>query len=131
MSTAFYIALEKKISNTDTLVNGHFLAKNSDALEKMAKELGVQTLMSFVSASLQDIASLMEVDVDSIKGNPKYEEKWFSAEDGLRTVSTLLENLDESLKGDRNKVEAELCEFAHVLQIAKSNDIHWHLAIDY
>lgn len=128
---AFYIVLEKKIPNTDTSVNGNFLSKNSDALEKMAKKLGVQTLMSFFSASPDEIASLMEVDVDSIRGNPKYEEKWFAAEDGLRTVNALLENLSQSKMDQLDRGEADLREFVRFLEFAKSNGIRWHLAVDY
>ena len=65
-----------------------------------------------------------------LKGNPKYTEKWFGAEDGLCTVNALLENLG-GFKGDGDKVEAELQEFVCVLQLAQSKDIRWHLAIDY
>jgi hypothetical protein len=128
---AFYIVLEKEIPNTDISVNGNLLSKNSEALEQMAKQLGVETLMGFFSASLDEIASLMEVDVDSIKRNPKYQEKWFAAEDGLRTVNTLLENLFQFKMAEPDRVEADLREFAQVLELAKSNGIRWHLAIDY
>jgi hypothetical protein len=128
---AFYIVLEREIPNTDISVNGNFLSKNSDALEKMAGKLGVDALMSFFSASPDEIASLMEVDVDSIKGNPKYKEKWFAAEDGLRTVSTVLENISRFKMAEPDGVEANLREFARVLELAKSSGIRWHLAIDY
>lgn len=127
---SLYIVLERELPGTDIYVNGNFLSKNKDTLEKVAKKLGVATLMSFFSASPDEIASLMEVDVDSVKGNPKYEEKWFAAEDGLRTVNSLLGTLSGSGIGDVDRVEADLREFTKVLELAKSNGIRWHLAID-
>jgi len=126
---SLYIVLEKKIPNIDIYVNGNFLS-NSKELEKLAKKSGVPSLISFFSTSPEEIADLMEKDVESLKGSPTYTEKWFAAEDGLRTVNALLENLG-GFKGDRDKVEAELQEFVRVLQLAQSNDIRWHLAIDY
>ena len=56
----------------------------------------------------------MEKDVESLKGNPKYREKWFGAEDGRRTASAVPENLG-GFKGHRDKVAAELQEFVRVL----------------
>ena len=127
---SLYIVLEKKIPNVDVYVNGNFLSKHSKELEKLAKKSGVATLMSFFSTSPEETAYLVEKDVESLKGNAKYSEKWFGAEDGLRTVQALLGNLT-GLKGDRDKVEAELQEFVRVLELAQSNDIRWHLAVDY
>jgi len=129
---AFYVVLEKQTSNADVYVNGNFISKNSDALDKLAKQLGVRTLLSFFSVSPEEIASLLEVEsVDSIKDNSKYAEKWFAADEGLRTVNALLENLSGSGIGDLDRVEANLREFVRVLELAKTNDTRWHLAVDY
>ncbi len=130
--SAFYVVLEKKTSNADVYVNGNFISKNSDALDKLAKQLGVRTLLSFFSASPEEIASLLEVEsVDSIKDNSKYAKKWFAADEGLRTVNALLENLSGPGIGDLDRVEANLREFVRVLELAKTNDTRWHLAVDY
>lgn len=129
---AFYIVLEKELPGADVYVNGNFMSKHSDALDKLAKQLGVGPLLSFFSISPEEIASVVEVEsVNSLKGNPKYAEKWFTAEDGLRTVNMLLENLPGSGIGDPDRVEANLREFAQVLELAKTNGTRWHLAIDY
>jgi hypothetical protein len=129
---AFYIVLEKELPGADVYVNGNFMSKHSDALDRLAKQLGVRTLLSFFSISPEEIASVVEVEsVDSLKGNPKHVEKWFAAEDGLRTVSALLENLPGSGIGDPDRVEANLREFVHVLEFAKTSGTRWHLAIDY
>jgi hypothetical protein len=129
---AFYVVLETKTSNADVYVNGNFISKNSDALDKLAKQLGVRTLLSFFSASPEEIASLLEVEsVDAIKDNSKYAEKWFAADEDLRTVHALLKSSAESSLDDRDRIAAELQEFAKVLELAKASNIRWHLAVDY
>jgi hypothetical protein len=129
---AFYVVFEKNTSNADVYVNGNFISKYSDALDKLAKQLGVRTLLSFFSTFPEEIASLLEVEsVDSIKDNSKYAEKWFAADEGLRTVHALLKSTAESSLGDRDRIAAELQEFAKVLELARANSIRWHLAVDY
>jgi len=127
---SYYIVLEKQITGAGTFVNGNLLSKNSDALEKLAKKLCVTSLMSFFSVSKEDVASLFG-DSASVDNIPVPDEKWFSAEDGLRTVNTLLKNLSASRIRDSDRVEGNLREFVRVLELAKSNGIRWHLAIDY
>ena len=84
---SFYIVLEKEISNTDIYVNGNFLSKNNQELETMAEELGVSTLMGFFSISRDELTSLMgEEAFNSTLNNAKSDEKWFTTEEGLRTV---------------------------------------------
>jgi hypothetical protein len=129
---SLYIVLERKIPNTDVYVNGSLLSKKSQELEKMAKHLGVTTLMEFFSISRDELGSfLSEQDLESAAGNSKYDEKWFTAEEGLRTVHALLKSTAESSLGDRDRIAAELQEFAKVLEQAKASNIRWHLAVDY
>jgi len=129
---SLYIVLEREISNTDSYVNGSSLSKNSKVLESMAKKLEVTTLMSFCSATRDELASLVdEGAVDAAINNPTFDEKWFAAEDGLRTVHALLKSTAESSLGDRDRITAELQEFANVLEMAKAKGIRWHLAVDY
>jgi hypothetical protein len=129
---SLYIVLEGKIPNTDAYVNGSSLSKNNTVLESMAKKLGVTTLMSFFSASGDELASLMgEGALDATINNAKFDEKWFTAEDGLKTVHALLKSTDESSLSDRDRITTELQEFAKVLELAKAHGIRWHLAVDY
>ena len=129
---SLYIVLERKIPNTDVYVNGSLLSKKSQELEKMAKHLGVTTLMGFFSISRDELGPfLSEQDLESTAGNSKYDEKWFTAEEGLRTVHALLKRIAESSLADRDRIAAELQEFAKVLGLAKTNNIRWHLAVDY
>jgi hypothetical protein len=125
---SLYIILEKKIPGADTHVDGNVLSKRSKELERMAKTLGVTPLMSFFSVSKQELESLEEEYATSLK---KAEEKWFSAEEGLRTVNALLRNLQQPGLDDSARIETDLQEFAKVLELAKASGIRWHLAVDY
>ncbi len=129
---SLYIILEKQIPNADIYVNGSFLAKNSEELGRMAKQLGVRPLMDFFSISGEELSSLAEEYSPKLeKVKEDHQENWFTAEEGLQTVSTLLQNL-ASLKLDRlDRIEAELQEFAKVLELAQANSLHWHLGVDY
>jgi len=111
---SLYIILEKKIADADTYVNGDFLSKRNDEREEMAKRLEVRTLMSFFSTSRAEVESMLGEEAGSLGNN--IEEKWFAAEEGLRTVNALLGNLKDSKLGDVACVEAELHEFVSVLE---------------
>jgi len=69
------------------------LSKHNDELEKTAKGLKVAPLMSFFGVSREEFGALEEEFAVSLK---KTEENWFSAEDGLRTVNALRQNLNPS-----------------------------------
>jgi hypothetical protein len=98
----------------------------------MAKRLGVRPLMSFFSISNEELASLEEeYAIDLSKTKSRTADTWFAAEEGLRTVNALLENLSGSKLKDVARVEADLREFVGVLELAKANGIRWHLAVDY
>ncbi len=49
---AYYVVLEKEIPSFDVCVNGNALAKQSDFLERIAKQIGAKPLLSF-SASVR------------------------------------------------------------------------------
>ena len=56
-------------------------------------------------------------------------EKWFSADDGLKTINGLLDEA-ENHKLDARLV-ADLRELKSVLEKAKQNGVGWHLAVDF
>ena len=129
---SLYIVVEKKIPGADNYVNGNSLSKHNDELEKMAKRLGVKPLMSFFSMSNEELSSLEEeYAIDLGKAKRTTADKWFTAEEGLRTVNALLENLTALKLKDAARVEADLREFVSVLELAGANSIRWHLAVDY
>jgi len=83
---SLYIVLDKKVPGEDVGVDGTSLSKHNRELEGMAKQLGVAPLMTFFSTSNVELASVAEE-----LATFNVEEKWFTAEEGLRTVNALLE----------------------------------------
>ena len=67
---SFYIILEKKIPSIDIYVNGSFLSKNNDELERIAKRLGVEPFMGFFSISNEELLALAE-EHDASLSKPK------------------------------------------------------------
>jgi hypothetical protein len=126
---SLYIILEKKIPVADTYVNGSFLSKYNDELDRIARRVGVQPLMEFFSISTEELSAIREEhDADPTRPCQPHQEKWFTADEGLRTVTSLLEELPISWL---DRIEAELREFEKILQAAKAYGVRWHLGVDY
>ncbi len=94
MGATLYIVVEGEDPGFDIFVNGRALARNEDALEKMAQRIGVKPLLEFFSADENSMALLLEEGA----GDPEWAKtlpppQWFSPEDGLITVCTLLDHL--------------------------------------
>ena len=97
MGATLYIVVEGEDPGFDIFVNGRALARNEDALEKMAQRIGVKPLLEFFSADENSMALLLEEGA----GDPEWAKtlpppQWFSPEDGLITVCTLLDHLKAS-----------------------------------
>ena len=127
MSIAWYIVLERKIPGFDHFVNGKAVAKAGDRLDSLAKEKGLPTLMSFFSISAEALTTFAEDHGVSLKQSPP--RRWFSADDGLKTVNGLIDEAEKQALDAR--VIADLREFQTVLKMAKQNDLAWHLAVDF
>ena len=54
-----YIVVEGEDPGFDIFVNGRTLARNEDALEKLAERLGVKPLLEFFSADQNSMAVLL------------------------------------------------------------------------
>jgi hypothetical protein len=127
LSAAWYIALEREIPGFDPFVNGKAVAQGGEKLDTLAKQKGVPTLMSFFSVSPEELVGFAEDH--GVKLKQQSSEKWFSAEDGLNTVNSLIE------EGEKRQLDsrtiADLREFQKVLEVAKQNGVGWHLAVDF
>ena len=130
-----YIVVEGEDPGFDIFVNGRVLARNEDALEKLAERLGVQPMLEFFSADQNSMAVLL----DEGAGDPEWAKtlpppQWFSPQDGLETISTLLEYLREApatLGSDTAPVIRELEEFERVLQKTAHRKLKWQLAVSW
>lgn len=117
MGAALYIVLEKQIDELDLFVNGKALSQEEEELDAIARDLGVTPLMDFYGTSQE------EADEFGLEAGP---EPWFTAEQGLATVTALLAHFK-----DENAVTADLQEFARVLEEARKHQVRWHLGVDY
>ena len=64
---------------------------------------------------------------------PPWQETWFTAGEGLRTVRALIAHLEghpRSFQG-ADAALSDLQDFAYVLEQAEQRGIRWHLCVDY
>jgi hypothetical protein len=135
MSASMYIVVEGEDPGFDIFVNGHALARNEDALERLAEKLSVRPLLEFFSADRNSMALLMDQGVH----NPEWtrdlpQPQWFRPEDGLRTVHTLLDFLamaPVALGSDTTAIVRELREYETVLRKTALRGLRWHLAVSW
>jgi hypothetical protein len=126
MGSAHYIALEEKIPDLDTMIDGKMLSKAEEHLTKAAKRLGVRPLMEFFSTGADEAADLLGDDVAGIEIPAA---QWFSVEEGLKTIDALLAEVERSpaLKAAND----DLLGCQRVLREAHKHGVRWHLAIDF
>ena len=130
-----YIVVEGEDPGFDIFVNGHALARNEDALEKLALRLGVKPLLEFFSADENSMALLLEEGA----GDPEWARtlpppQWFSPEDGLVTICALQDFLSEApsaLGGETIAILSELEEYERVLRKTAQRALRWQLAVSW
>ena len=135
MSASLYIVVEGEDPGFDIFVNGHALARNEDALERLAEKLSVPPLLEYFSADRNSMALLL----DQGAGDPEWTDhlpqpQWFQPQDGLRTIRSLLDFLVMSpaaLGSDTEIVIRELTEYETVLRKTTQRGLRWHLAVSW
>ncbi len=135
MAASIYIVVEGEDPGFDIFVNGQAVARNEDAIERLAARLHVCPLLEFFSADENSMALLLEQGIP----NPGWarhlpQPQWFEALDGLRTVQALIAFFTESpaaLGSETPLVVAELREYERVLLKTASYGLRWHLAVSW
>ena len=134
MAASLYIVVEGDDPGFDIYVRGHAIARQEDALERLAKKLGVPPLLAFFSADANSMATLL----DGGAGNPEWAKtlpppQWFSPNEGLETVSALVSYLRENPTAisEAARVREELEEYEDVLQKARARELRWQLAVSW
>jgi len=135
MAASLYIVVEGEDPGFDIFVNGHALARNEDALGRLADRLKVSPLLDFFSADENSMALLLEQGA----GNPEWahhlpEPQWFDADTGLVAVCALLEFLQQSpmaLGSETTGVIIELRDYERVLRKTAQRGLRWHLAVSW
>jgi len=135
MAASLYIVVEGEDPGFDIFVNGHALARNEDALERLAERLNVPPLLEYFSADENSMALLLEQGA----GNPEWarhlpQPQWFDPADGLRTVRALMDFLATAPAGlgsETPSVLIELREYERVLCKTFKHGLRWHLAVSW
>lgn len=129
---AFYIVLQEKIPGVDAVgLEGRALSRHSAKMESLAKAGGVTPLLKFFSATETELDALLEDHVIPNQAASEVKEAWFPAREGLRTVDTLLKVLSAQSAPENSTLVQELMEFRRVLESAETQNVRWHLGIDY
>jgi hypothetical protein len=135
MAASLYIVVEGEDPGFDIFVNGHALARNEDALERLAESLRVSPLLQFFSADENSMCLLL----DQGAGDPEWaqnlpEPQWFDPVDGLVTVRALIRFLVEtpvSFGSETLPILSELREYEQVLVKTADHRLRWHLAVSW
>jgi hypothetical protein len=135
MGASLYIVVEGEDPGFDIFVNGRALARNENALEKIARRIGVKPLLEFFSADENSMALLL----DEGAGDPEWAKtlpppQWFSPDDGLVTIRALLDHLKAfptSLGTETPAVLREFQEFESVLRKTAQRHLRWQLAVSW
>ena len=135
MAASLYIVVEGEDPGFDIFVHGHALARNEDALERLAERLNVRPLLEFFSADENSMALLLEQGA----ANPEWarhlpQPQWFDAPEGLLTVCALIDFLAEApaaLGSETLPVLIELREYERVLRKTAQHGLRWHVAVSW
>jgi hypothetical protein len=135
MAASLYIVVEGEDPGFDIFVNGRALARNEEALDRMAGTLGIKPLLDFFSADENSMALLLEQG----SGDPEWarhlpQPQWYAASSGLATVRAFLAflNANEAALGSETpSVLAELKEYELVLEKTEDRGLRWHLAASW
>ena len=135
MAASLYIVVEGDDPQFDIFVNGQALARNEDALERLAERLNVSPLLGYFSADENSMALLLEQGA----GNPDWprplpQPQWFSALDGLLTVCALIDFFTATpaaLGSETLPVLFELRGYERVLRKTAQHGLRWHLAVSW
>lgn len=135
MAASLYIVVEGEDPGFDIFVNGHALARNEEALHRIATALKVSPLLDFFSADVNSMALLL----DQGSGDPEWagnlpQPQWFAAEDGLATIRALTSFLSQTpaaLGSETRHVLSDLAEYERVLHKTALYNLRWHLAVSW
>jgi hypothetical protein len=135
MAASLYIVVEGEDPGFDIFVNGRALARNEEALDRLAATLRINPLLNFFSADENSMALLLEQGA----GDPEWAQhlpqpQWFAAADGLATIRKLIEFLNErpaAVGSETFPILLELREYERVLQKTADRGLRWHLAASW
>lgn len=124
MSLAYFITVNPDQTDFDTFVNGKAVAKQVEAVNDLAKQLGVTPLDDFLAMS-EGVAEEFDIDADV--------DLWFKPEAGLQTIEALIEHLEQNPSAVKNAkgVLEDLREYQTILEQIKAKELEWRFEIDF
>ncbi len=130
MSVAFYIILDTEKPGFDTFVNGKAIA-HADDLDEFCVKAGLPTLESFVSQSREELADMLDEEIELPEGESG-DAQWFEAEEGVNYVDALIAALRKEPDAAETAADVidDLLEYKAVLEQAQAIDAKWRLALD-
>lgn len=132
MGAAYYIVTEVDADEFATRIDGKALATASDRLDRIARKLDVPGIGSFVSVDAAEIADFLDDELEEDGTAP--ETRWFSPEEGLSAISTVIDHLtshpDEALP-QPDPVLTDLAGLRQALELARARGTRWRLAVDF
>lgn len=127
MSVAYFIVLDKDDVDFDPFVNGKAIAHAFDELASFCKQHQLKTIEDFHS---QDLSEFVD-ELDDFE-MPEQEEKWFTADEGVEWVTSLLAKLNsEKPIFASQDIYEDLKEYLEVFKDAKRVCAKWHLELDF
>lgn len=125
MSVAYFLVLDNPSPGFDTFVNGKFVGKEADRLNRIARELGLKSIDDFVSMDAFDVE-------DDLGDMPEMEQVWFEPDEGLTWVQSLADHIRNHSQGLKNPkgVLDDLAEYIHVLKQAETAGCRWRFEVD-
>ena len=131
MGSAFFVRAEREVPGVDLTMDGKALAANESQLSAFSDDAGVTELVVFLSPSVeQQRAALESLGMGDLEPAP---ERWFAAEDGLRTIRALRESVSArpewfTASGD---LLDDLARVEEILVSLGRAGVRWHFDVDY
>ena len=134
--SGFLIETDKKSAVPEMEFIGPELASAHKELDRLAKQLDVLPLTSFVSLDegdqelIKDLAEEGGADVSSFQIEPP---TWFDPAQGIKTTQALLKHVSEDMKAFKKgpAFVAELTELAAALETIAKKKGRWRFYYDY
>jgi hypothetical protein len=129
MGVAFCVVFNKDVPPFGTLgADNMALAKGDENLDAVAQAKGMRTLGSFLSQDPQELAEMMDLDVEEMGAPPL---GWFDAAEGLTAVQALIAHLRSDPKAISKATEmlAELEQIESELSAAAKATVMFHFSI--
>ena len=128
MGASFFPVFNRRLKAD--FIQGAAIARNWDAVERVAKRAGVKPLAEFLSLSFDELATIIDDPEEARAIYRQRPEKWFAASSGLTTIRAIIRHLEKQPRAvpHSDAVIGDLRSFQRALELAKKAGVRWHLA---